>query len=135
MAAPAQVIEVAVTAKRQPLAFRNPVDDLLLIWIIRDQLARLGAVDLPLDERLVRLDRFPHEHLDAFEVRGGERFSDVEVVVEAVVCRRADRKLCFGEEFEYRFGQDVGRRVPHAAKQIGLFFGSEISKASLSTLA
>ena len=101
----------------------------------RPACACLGAVDLSLDERFVRLDRFPHESLDAFEVRGGERVSDVEVVVEAVVCRRADRQLGFGEEFEYRLGQHVGRRVPHAAKQVGLFFGSEIAKASLPTLA
>ena len=134
MAAPAQVIEVAVTAKRQPFAFRDPVYDLLLVWVICDQPSRLDAVDLPLDERLVGFYRFPHEDLDALEVRGGERLSDIEVVVEAVVRGRTDRQLCLGEELKHRFGQHVGRRVAHAAQKVGLFFWCEIAEASLLSL-
>lgn len=70
------------------------------------QLVRLGGQflaggvvgDHPAGELLPPLDDLLHLLLDGLEVIGVERLLDVEVVVEAVLDRRADAELGLGEE-------------------------------------
>ena len=53
-----------------------------------------------------------HPLLDALEVVGGERAADVEVVVEAVLDRRADAELGLGEELLHGLRHHVRGGVP-----------------------
>src|SRR5690606_18805581 len=64
-------------------------------------------------ERLPLGDDLPHAGLDALEVLGLERRApgQLEVVVEAVLDRRADAEGGPREEVEHRLGEDVGGRV------------------------
>ena len=58
-------------------------------------------------------DDLAHPGLDALEVVGGERAAvgQLEVVVEAVLDRRADAERGAREQVEHGLGQHVGRRV------------------------
>jgi hypothetical protein len=58
-------------------------------------------------------DDLPHPGLDALEVLRGERRSpgQLEVVVEAVLDRRADAEGGAREQVEHGLGEDVGRGV------------------------
>ena len=59
------------------------------------------------------VDDLAHAGVDAVEVLGRERGAvrQLEVVVEAVLDRRADAEGGVGEQVEHRLGQHVGRRV------------------------
>ena len=69
--------------------------------------------DLVADERLVGVDDLAHPGVDALEVVVGERAAvgQLEVVVEAVLDRRADAERGAGEQVEHGLGQHVGGRV------------------------
>ncbi len=88
-------------------------DDLLLERLVREQLEATLDVVLLAHERLVLGDDLAHPGLDALEVRVGEvpAVRKLEVVVEAVGDRGADRVLRPGEEVEHRLGHQVRRRV------------------------
>ena len=81
-------------------------------WPVED-LAGLVGRDLVAHERLVLVDDLAHAGVDAVEVVGRERGAvrQLEVVVEAVLDRRADAERGAGEQVEHRLGQHVGRRV------------------------
>ncbi len=64
------------------------------------------------DERLVGGDDRPHLVLDPRQVLGRHVRGDVEVVVEAVGDRGADRVAGAGPQASHGLGQDVGGRVP-----------------------
>ena len=68
---------------------------------------RLVAAHHLAPERLVRGDDLGHARLDPLEVLGRERLVAGEVVVEAVLDRRADRDLGAGIEVLHRLGHDV----------------------------
>src|SRR4029453_2271068 len=58
----------------------------------------LAVGDGPAGEALALLDDLAHALLDALQILGPERLVDVEVVVEAVLDRRADAPLGPGEQ-------------------------------------
>ena len=88
-------------------------DDLLLVRLVGEQLEASVEVVLLAHERLVLGDDLAHAGLDALEVRLGEVLAvrQLEVVVEAVGDRGADRVLRPGKEVEDRLGHQVRRRV------------------------
>ena len=92
---------------------RRVVDDLQLEPVAVEDLARLVGRDLVAHERLVLVDDLADAGVDAVEVVGGERGAarQLEVVVEAVLDRRADAERGPGEQVEHRLRQHVGRRV------------------------
>ena len=65
----------------------------------------------PAGEALALLDDLAHPRLDGLQVIGGERLGHVEVVVEAVVDRRADAELGLREQLLHGLGHDVRGRV------------------------
>ena len=84
-------------------------DDLLLVRLVGEQLQALVEVVLLAHERLVLGHDLAHPGLDALEVRVGEVLAvgQLEVVVEAVADRRADRVLGPGEQVEDGLGHQV----------------------------
>ncbi len=75
--------------------------------------ATLVERDLPADEGVVGRHAGAHPSLDRLEVVGGERARQLEVVVEAIVDRRADAQAGAGEQVQHGLGHDVRRAVAH----------------------
>ena len=71
-------------------------------------------------EPLARLDDLLHALLDLGEVVGLERLGDVEVVVEAVLDRRADAELGLREDVLHRLGEHVRGRVAQHVEPVRL---------------
>ena len=67
----------------------------------------------PAGEPLALPDDLAHPGLDGLQVLRGERLGHVEVVVEAVLDRRADTQLGLREQLLYGLGHDVRGRMPH----------------------
>ena len=80
----------------------------------------LRRVD-PSGELLTRLDDLLHLLLERGEIFGSEGLCDVEVVVEAVLDRRADPELGLGKEILHSLCEHVRGRMPdHAATRVGV---------------
>ncbi len=120
MWAPAEVDEgsgVAIRADHRPtghLGLIGVADDLALVGVPPEEGERLLRSELQPLEGLVGGDQLAHLRLDALEVLVLERLStgELEVVVEAVLDRRADREGRSGPEIENRLCQEMGGRVP-----------------------
>ena len=69
-------------------------------------------------EPLPRLDDLLHPLLELGQVLGLERLGDVEVVVEAVLDRRADAELGLGEDVLHRLGEHVRGGVPQHVEPV-----------------
>ena len=93
--------------------------DLVDLALVAEGAQRLVAGHLAAHERRVGLDDLGHALLDALEVLGREGLLDVEVVVEALLDRGADRELGAREEVGDRLGQDVGARVAEDVAPLG----------------
>src|SRR5262249_53392304 len=72
----------------------------------------LPAGAAPGEDPLARPDDLAHGALDGLKVLRGERLVDAEVVVEAVLHRRADAEPGLREQVLYGLGHDVRGRVP-----------------------
>ena len=122
VAAAAQVLERAVAVEGDDVTFRwrQVADDLDLIRLVAglEFLDRLGAGRLGALEAQVGGLLVAHPPLDLLEVGRGQRARQVEVVVEAVLDRRADSQLGVGEHLHHRRGEHVRRAVPHCSQRI-----------------
>jgi len=87
------------------------LDELQLVRLVSEFCSSVLVGDGTPGEALALLDDLLHPLFDAFEIVRSERLSDVEVVVEAVLDRRADTQLGFGEQFLDGLGEHVGARV------------------------
>ena len=94
-------------------------DQLQLVRLVRELGLRVGVADLAAGEVLPGADDLLHLLLERREVLGGEGPLGVEVVVEAVLDRRADAELGAGEELLHRLGQHVRGRVPDHRAAVG----------------
>ena len=94
-------------------------DQLQLVGLLGQLVARLVVGDRSALEALVLLDDLAHPGLDLLEVLGHERGLHVEVVVEAVLHRRPDAELCVGEQVLDRLGEHVRGRVPQDVAPVG----------------
>ena len=95
-------------------------DQAALVGLVGELDARVGLGHHPADEALAGLDDLDHALLDAGQVLGIERLGDVELVVEAVLDRRADAELRLGEDVLDRLGHHVRARVAQDAQPVGV---------------
>jgi len=116
----AQVGEGALRVHRDGLAFGQLRDELLLVRLAFERVARLKAVEHGALERLFFGDDLAHALLDGRKVLRRERPIDVEVVVEAVLDRRTDAEPHRREQVFHRFGHHVRGRVPQDAQRLGV---------------
>ena len=92
-------------------ALADALDDLALVGLVGEQGERVLLGQLLADEGLALLHQLLHAGLDALEVLGGEGALDVEVVVEAVLDRWADRPLGVRVQVGDGLRHQVGHRV------------------------
>jgi hypothetical protein len=76
-------------------------------------------------EGLVEFDDLGHLGFDGGEVVFAQLVRQVEVVVKAIVDRRAERQLHALVEPHHRPGHDVGRAVPHDGQRVGVFLSKQ----------
>ncbi len=101
------------------LALIDVLDDLQFELVVREHVERLFTGHGHPLEGLILGDYLRHPGLDLFQVLGGEGLGDLEVVVEAVLDRRADGEGGAGEQVEHRLRHHVGRRVPEDVQALG----------------
>ena len=130
--AAAEVRERAVGVERDvvdPGVLHQVLDqlDLVVLVLALEALERLLGRHVLARERLVGLHVLAHLGLDALEVVLGDRHAlgELEVVVEAVVDRRADRDLRAGIEVQDRGGEHVRRVVPDELQRLGVARGDD----------
>lgn len=93
-------------------------DELQLVRLVGELLAGGLVGDHPAGEPLSPLLDLLHLLLDGLEVLGREGPLDVEVVVEAVLDRRADAQLGLGEELLHRLCHHVRGGVPQDVQAV-----------------
>ncbi len=94
--------------------------DLVVLLLGLEALERRLDADVLALEVLVGVDVLAHLLLDAIEVRVGDghTLGELEVVVEAVLDRRADRDLHAGIELHHRGGEHVGGVVADDVQRV-----------------
>jgi hypothetical protein len=112
---PAHLDVLAIVGRRR--AFE--ADELLLVGLTRQLCPGLLLGHHPAAEPLALLDDRPHPLLDGLQVLGGERSGDIEVVVEAVLHRRADSQLGVREQLLHRLRHHVRRGVAQDVPSVG----------------
>ncbi len=125
MRAQTEVGPAVVPVDAHPIAERALLgvelfDDLPLERLFGEPLERLVPAQLLPHERLVELDDLGHAFLDPREVLGRQRLRQREVVVEAVLDRRADRVLRAGDDVAHGLGHHVRRRVAQHMQPVRL---------------
>jgi hypothetical protein len=95
------------------------LDDLPLVRLVGEPLQRLVPSQFLADERLGGGHDLAHPGFDPGQVLGREGLFEIEVVVEAVLDRGADRVFRSGEEVADGLGQHVGRRMPEDMESVG----------------
>ena len=94
-------------------------DQLDLVGLVLQLVERVGVGGDPAGELLALLDDLPHPGLDLLEVLGHERGLDVEVVVEAVLDRRADAEPGVREHLLHGLRHHVRGRVAQDVAAVG----------------
>ena len=110
----AEVDEIAVLVEADLLAFGDILEAPEFVAFLAEFLDFLngflaGAFDA--GELLVLLDDLFHLGLDGFEVGGVELLVEIDIVVEALICGRADVQLGLRVEAQHRGSKDVGAGV------------------------
>ena len=113
----AEVFELAVGVGGDGFAVGYLGDDLQFERLVGVELVYLVAGVLAVLELVIALDDAAHTVLDSADVVGREGFFNHEVVVEAVLCGRADAYLGVGKEGLHDVGHDVGGGVSDASPQ------------------
>ena len=96
----------------------DALDDLDLVRLVAQPLDGFLARDLLAHEALVPLHDLAHAPVDLREVGGVHGLWQVEVVIEAIGDRGADRVLRTRVEIAHRLGEHVGGRVPQHVQPV-----------------
>ena len=111
--ATAQIHEVPVAIDADDLIWRELVDYLQLEGLVSEHLLRLCQAYLLVHEWKVAGNGLPYALLDGLYVLGGEGAGHLEVVVEAVICGRANAQLGLREQLEDGVRHHMGGGVSH----------------------
>ncbi len=116
----AQVGEVALRVERD-IALRGADElDLVRLVLLLEPRDRIGAGDL-LARPVASFGELPlHLRLDPLEIGLADRLGEVEVVVEAVLDRRADRDFHAGIQPPHRLSEQVSRGVAEDVERVGI---------------
>ncbi len=121
----AQVGERPVGVGRDDLVVAQLADPLELERVVGELLVGGGAVHLVPDKRIVGLRHLGHPRLDLLEVLGREGTRHLEVVVEALVDRRAEPDAGRREDLAHRRGHDVRRGVAQHVERLAIPLGED----------
>jgi hypothetical protein len=92
--------------------------------LLEPGLELIALPDAPLD-RQVAVDDFAHPLLDLREILGGERLFPREIVVEAVLDRRAEGDLGAGEQLLHRLREHMRGVVPDQLQRVRVLGGDD----------
>ena len=98
------------------------VDQLDLVRLIGELLARFVRAHFAVDERVILADDLAHPRFDLVQVFRQQCARQVKVIVKAVLDGRADGDLAFGEHFQHRLRHHVRSRVPDTMQFVVVFF-------------
>ena len=87
-------------------------DQLKFVGLGREFGSRLVVGHDPAAEALTLLYDLPHFKFKIFKIFGGESFLNVEVVIEAILDRRADAEFRLGMQVLHRLREHVRGRMP-----------------------
>jgi hypothetical protein len=118
--AAAKIEEATLLIGRDDVVGRQPRDQLDLVGVLGEYLERLVAADHLADERLGPFLVAAHPPLDLHEVVRGQRPRQVEIVVEAMLDRRADPKSSLRKHLLDRLRHQVGAGVAHPSQLVGV---------------
>jgi len=120
---PAEIHERPVGVHRDDLAVPQLGDPFQLEWVVGEAaVGFLPAHFLP-DEAVILRGHLGHLLFDGGQVFGRERTLDGEIVVKAVLDRRAEADPCLGEELPDRRGKDMGGGVAEHLQRLGIPLG------------
>ena len=127
MRAAAEVVPVAVPVDRHVFARRDALDQLGLVGLADAFEVRDGLVARPhlAAGRQIALHDLAHLLFDLRQIVGRERRVAREVVIEAVLDRRADGHLRAGEKLLHRHGEHMRRVVPDQLQRFRVFLGDD----------
>ena len=109
----AQVHEIAVSVDADDLVRRKLVDYLQLVGLVGEHSPGVGQANLLIHKWKVTGNGFPDALLDGLQVLRCKGAGHLEVVVEAVICGRANAQLGVREQLEDGVRHYVGGRVSH----------------------
>ena len=118
MRAAAEVGEVALRVERDLPVRRVDELDLVRLILLLEAGARLGAIELDALPRPALVELARDLRLDRREVLLADRLGELEVVVEAVLDRRADRDLDPGMQPTHGLREQVRRRVAQHGQRV-----------------
>src|SRR4051794_9661399 len=116
----AEIGEVTLRVERDVALGRVDELDLERLVLGREPRLRVVARDLLARPLASFLDLALHLGFDRLEVLFANRLREEEVVVEAVLDRRADRDLHAGMQTAHRLGEEVRARVAQDVERIGI---------------
>ena len=127
MRATAQVQPLALTVDGDRLARRQVAYQLRLVALAPrlEECDGRFAVPFLAHERRAGGDDLAHLRLDGREILGAERLVACEIVIEAILDRRADRHLRAGMQRLHRLRQHMRRIVPDHAERVRIAAGDE----------
>ena len=132
MGAGAQVGEVALLVNGELPALGGVLfQQLQLVGLAGENFAALLHGDDPLFQGQVLFDDLLHLGFDGLKVAGGQGPVGLDVVVPAVLQRRADAEVGAGEQMLYRLGHHMGRGVPESVLAALVLKGEDLQGAVL----
>ena len=128
MGTTAQVHERPVGVNRNDFVLAQVVDALELERVLLEALLGLRARDFFPDEGVIRLHHLHHLFFNRLQVLRREGASHVEVVVEAVLDRRAEADLGLRKDLPHRRGEHVRRRVTQHVERLRMLVGDDLDR-------
>ena len=126
----AKFAEIALFIERKCFAFSSVlINELEFIRLVFHDLFCFFRAHGAFVEFKTGFDDLCHLVFDFFEVINGERFFNVEVIIESVIDSRTDGEFCTGEKMKNSLGHDMGSGVPESFFTIRIVEGEDFNFA------